>query len=289
MTEDSVVPVEEPTIGVIQMVSSQRVDVNLKRAEALIKEAASEGVKAVFLPENFAALGSTQTRSIAEREATDKGPVRQFLVEQAQRYGCWIFGGTLPVPVRLDGSYIDSGRVRAASFVYDGAGRQIGRYDKRHMFDVDVDDNQKSYRESDTFEPGDQLVVVDSPIGQVGLSVCYDIRFADLYRALFLRGAECFAVPSAFTTVTGEAHFEVLMRARAVENFSYCIASCQGGIHDSGRMTHGHSMVVGPWGDIIASCTEGESVIKCKLDLASLHEIRKEIPIESGFKYGFRQ
>jgi len=215
--------------------------------------------------------------------------VRQFLVEQAQRYGCWIFGGTLPVPVRLDGTHIDSGRVRAASFVYDGAGRQIGRYDKRHMFDVDVDDNQKSYRESDTFEPGDQLVVIDSPIGQVGLSVCYDIRFADLYRALFLRGAECFAVPSAFTTVTGEAHFEVLMRARAVENFSYCIASCQGGIHDSGRMTHGHSMVVGPWGDIIASCTEGESVIKCKLDLASLHEIRKEIPIESGFKYGFRQ
>mgnify|MGYP001562381286 CR=1 FL=1 len=288
MRDEGTVPVEMPAIGVIQMVSSQRVDVNLKRVEALIEEAASGNVKAVFLPENFAALGSTKTHSIAEREATIKGPVRQLLAELAERYGCWIFGGTIPLSTRLDGTPIDNGRVRAASLVYDDSGREIARYDKQHMFDVDVRDNQKSYRESDAFEPGDQLVVVDSPVGYVGLSVCYDIRFADLYRGLFLKGAECFAIPSAFTTVTGEAHFEVLMRARAVENFSYTIASCQGGTHDSGRMTYGHSMVVGPWGDVVASCSDGESVIKCELDLASLHQMRKEIPIEKGFNVGFR-
>jgi len=273
----------DTSIGVIQMVSSQHVDVNLKRAEALIEEAASGGVRAIFLPENFAALASTETQAIAEREANDKGPVRQFLSEMAVRHQCWMFGGTLPVPVRPDGSRISDGRVRAASFVYDHTGQEVARYDKCHMFDVEVRDNQKSYRESDTFEAGEQLVVVDSPIGRVGLSVCYDIRFADVYRGLFHKGAECFAVPSAFTTVTGKAHFEVLMRARAIENFSYAIAACQGGVHDSGRMTYGHSMVVGPWGDIKATCAEGESVISCKIDLDSLHQMREEIPIESGF------
>ncbi len=273
----------DTSIGVIQMVSSQHVDVNLKRAEALIEEAASGGVRAVFLPENFAALASTETQAIAEREANDKGPVRQFLSEMAMRHQCWMFGGTLPMSVRPDGSRIGDGRVRAASFVYDHTGQEVARYDKCHMFDVDVRDNQKSYRESDTFEAGEQLVVVNSPIGRVGLSVCYDIRFADVYRGLFHKGAECFAVPSAFTTVTGKAHFEVLMRARAIENFSYAIAACQGGVHDSGRMTYGHSMVVGPWGDIKATCAEGESVISCKIDLDSLHQMREEIPIESGF------
>lgn len=272
-----------PRIGVIQMVSSQQVDVNLKRTEALIEEAVSNDVKAVFLPENFAALASTEARFIAEQEATKFGPIRQFLSELAARHNCWIFAGTLPVLVRPDQSPIEDGRVRAASFVYDGDGDQVARYDKIHMFDVEVEDNQKSYTESDSFEPGDHQTVVDSPVGKVGLSVCYDIRFADLYRNLFLQGAECLSIPSAFTTVTGRAHFEVLMRARAIENFSYTIAACQGGEHDSGRMTHGHSMVVGPWGDIKASCSEGEAVLTCTLDMESLHQMRKDIPIAKGF------
>lgn len=270
-----------PCIGVVQMVSSQHVDVNLKRAEALIEEAAAKNANAIFLPENFAALASNETRSIAAQEATKSGPIRQFLSELAARHHCWIFAGTLPVSVRPNQSLIKDGRVRAASFVYDGDGDQVARYDKIHMFDVE--DNQKSYTESHTFEPGDHQTVIDSPIGKVGLSVCYDIRFADVYRNLFLLGAECLSIPSAFTTVTGEAHFEVLMRARAIENFSYTIAACQGGVHDSGRMTHGHSMVVGPWGDIKASCSEGESVITCTLDMASLHQMRKDIPVAKGF------
>ena len=274
-------------IGVIQMVSSQQVDVNLKRTEALIEEAVLGGAKAIFLPENFAALASIETRTIAAREATESGPIRQFLSELAARHNCWIFGGTLPVSVRPDQSLIQDGRVRAASFVYDGHGNEVARYDKIHMFDVEVEDNQKSYTESHTFEPGDHQTVIDSPIGRVGLSVCYDIRFADVYRHLFLQGADCFSIPSAFTTITGEAHFEVLMRARAIENFSYTIAACQGGVHDSGRMTHGHSMVVGPWGDIKACCSDGESVITCTLDLEALYQMRKDIPVVKGFHTPF--
>ena len=273
-----------PTIGLIQMVSSQHVDLNLRRAEALIKEAVSKEVDAVFLPENFAALASSKIRSLGEQESTRSGPIRQFLSEQAANHQCWIFGGTLPLAVRPDNSEIADGRVRAASLVYDASGNEVARYDKIHMFDVDVADNQKIYRESDTFEAGEGTVVVDSPVGRVGLSVCYDIRFADVYRDLFLNGAECIAIPSAFTAVTGKAHFEVLMRARAIENFCYTIAACQGGVHDSGRITHGHSMIVGPWGDVLAVCPEGEGVLTSKLDMESVHRVRSEIPIARGFE-----
>jgi len=272
-----------PCIGVVQMVSSQSVDLNLQRTEALIAEAVSKGAEAVFLPENFAALGSSNTRAIAAEEITGNGPIRTFLAEISARHRCWIFAGTFPVAIRPDQSTIADGRVRAASFVYDSLGNEVARYDKVHMFDVEVADNQIKYAESDTFEPGDHLVVVDSPVGPVGLSVCYDIRFADIYRALFLKGAQSLAIPSAFTTVTGEAHFEVLMRARAIENFSYTIAACQGGVHDSGRITHGHSMVVAPWGDVIARARQGESVLTCRLDPESLTEIRQKIPVASGF------
>jgi len=276
--------VHAPCIGVVQMVSSQTVDVNLQRAEVLIAQAVSDGANAVFLPENFAALANPNTRTIAAKESSNQGPIRGFLSEISARHGCWIFAGTLPLSLRPDQSRLNDGRVRAASMVYNACGIEVARYDKIHMFDVEVQDNQVRYAESDIFEPGGHLVVIDSPIGKVGLSVCYDIRFADIYRALFLKGAECLAIPSAFTTVTGEAHFEVLMRARAIENFSYTIAACQGGQHDSGRMTYGHSMVVGPWGEVIAKAGQGESVIACRLDFESLYEMRRKIPIGDGFK-----
>jgi predicted amidohydrolase len=267
-----------PAVAVIQMVSSRHVDANIIRAEALMTEAADGGAKAVFLPENFAALGNSNLRAIGDREIDSAGPIRSFLSEMSRRLSCWVFAGTVPLATRPDGSVVEDGRVRAASLVYDGDGMEICRYDKIHMFDVDVDDSHGKYRESETFEPGTETLIVDSPVGRIGLTVCYDIRFPELYRRLFGKGADLFAVPSAFTTVTGEAHFKLLMQSRAVENSCFTVAACQGGEHDSGRKTYGHSMVVDPWGEVVGELGVGEGVLHCELDMEKQKKIRREMP-----------
>ena len=254
-----------PRIALLQMVSSQDVPTSLKAAEQLILAAAKENVDGIFLPENFAALGNANPHGIGLAEATVDGPIRSFLASISKQTSTWIFAGNMPMAVRGDGSVVPDQRVRAASLVYDQNGVEVARYDKIHMFDVDVEDNHKRYRESDTFEPGDALSVCDSPCGLVGLSVCYDIRFPEVYRALRDAGSE--------------AHFEVLMRARAIETASYTVAACQGGIHDSGRRTHGASMVVGPWGDVIAKAGKGEAVIVADIDLSILAQIRADMPV----------
>jgi nitrilase len=259
------------------MVSSRNVDQSLARVEPLIMEAAASA-EFVFLPENFAALGSDNPLAIAERERDPRGPVRSFLRECALRSGCWIFAGTLPVSVRPDGSDVEGGRVRAASLVFDPGGNEVARYDKIHMFDVSVDDNQKNYLESATFEHGTDVVMVDCPIGKVGLTVCYDIRFPELYRQLFYQQADVLSIPSAFTEVTGQAHFKLLMRARAVENSCFTIAACQGGVHDSGRRTYGHSMVVDPWGSVVGELGTGEGVLSVVLDTEAQARLRKDMP-----------
>lgn len=260
------------------MVSSQHLDKNLARADQLIEQAASMA-KTIFLPENFAALANENPREIGAREASESGEIRSFLSRSAARFECWIFGGTIPVSRRRDGSVITDNRVRAASFVYDNQGTEVARYDKIHMFDVEVDDNHKHYRESATFEPGNDVVLVDVPAGKVGLTVCYDLRFPELYRKLFSAGAEIFSIPSAFTEVTGAAHYEILMRARAIENLSYTVAACQGGQHDSGRRTWGHSMVVDPWGEVIARAGQGEDIITAEVNLDQVHRVRREMPV----------
>lgn len=267
-------------IAVLQMVSSRDVETSLGQARGLIEHAASQGVDAVFLPENFAALANADPRAIGDREVSEGGAIRSFLRGISAATGCWIFAGTLPISCRPDGSAVPDRRVRAASFVYDAKGAEVARYDKIHMFDVDVADNHKHYMESATFEPGDKVVLIDAPPGRVGLTVCYDIRFPELYRELFSRGARLFTIPSAFTEVTGAAHFEVLMRARAIENFSYTVAACQGGVHDSGRRTWGNSMVVDPWGEIIARAGTGEAVITAEVDLERLRQIREDMPVD---------
>lgn len=266
-------------IALVQLVSSVDVDKNLARVELLVREAARQDVAAVFLPENFAALANPGPRLIGEGEASPSGLIRSFISNLAADTGAWLFAGTMPCSVRPDGSAVPARRVRAASFVVDGAGREVARYDKIHMFDVQVDDNHKHYMESDTFEAGEDVVCCDSPMGRVGLSVCYDIRFPELYRKLFADGAMSITIPSAFTRVTGAAHFEVLMRARAIENFSFTIAACQGGSHDSGRETYGNSMVVGPWGDILCRAGEGEAVLVAELDMDRQAEIRRDMPV----------
>jgi predicted amidohydrolase len=266
-------------IALVQMVSSMDVETNLVRVSELVEEAAGGEVEAIFLPENFAALASKNPREIGVREADTTGLIRHYLSGLAKTFGVWIFGGTLPTIIRPDGSAIAPPRVRAASFVYDSAGTEIARYDKIHMFDVEVDDDQQRYQESSTFEPGEDIVCVDSPLGKIGLTVCYDIRFPELYRKLLVHGARSFSIPSAFTAVTGEAHFEVLMRSRAIENFCFTIAACQGGHHDSGRKTYGHSMVVSPWGEILARGATGEEVIIAELDFSRQDEIRAAMPV----------
>ena len=225
-------------LALIQMVSSCDVQQSISSAEELLSRAAAHNPDAIFLPENFAALANDDPRLIAERESGPDQPVQEFLADAAGKSQAWVFGGTLPMATRPDGEAVPGVRVRAASLVFDPAGQLAARYDKIHMFDVEVSDNQGRYCESDTFEPGTDVVDVDTPFGKVGLSVCYDIRFPELYRALFDRQVDFLAVPSAFTQVTGEAHFELLMRARAVENCCFTVAACQGGEHDSGRKTH---------------------------------------------------
>lgn len=271
-------------IALIQMVSSQHVDVNLKKAAGLIDDAARKNPAIIFLPENFAALGSSDPVKIGEREKNQKGVIRSFLSEQSRSNRCWIHAGTIPTIQRPDGTLLKNRRVRAASIVYDDMGREIARYDKIHMFDVDVDDSQQHYRESDTFEAGDHLSLVETPVGMLGLTVCYDIRFPELYRELFVQGAQMFSIPSAFTSVTGKAHFESLMRARAIENFCYTLAACQGGSHDSGRETFGQSMVVSPWGEVIGNLKKGEGTLCVEIDLAEQKRIRKNMPVDTQRK-----
>ncbi|MFT4677690.1 MAG: putative amidohydrolase [Candidatus Azotimanducaceae bacterium] len=266
-------------IALIQMVSSHSVELSLDAAARLLTEVDDKAVDAIFLPENFAALGSDDPYQIGLRERDDSGPIRSFLREAARRAGCWIFAGTMPIANRPDGLPTAPGKVRAASLVFDQHGNEVSRYDKMHMFDVDVADKHGAYRESNSFEHGTDLNLVDSPCGRVGLSVCYDIRFSELYLCLFKQGAELFAIPSAFTEPTGEAHFELLMRARAVESFAYSVAACQGGVHDTGRRTYGHSMVVNPWGEIIAKADRGEAVITANIDLEELRRIRAKMPV----------
>lgn len=266
-------------ISLIQMISSKHVDTSLRAAEALITEAAKHCPAAIFLPENFPALGSDDPFQIGLQEQDHTGPVRTFLAEMARKSDCWIFAGTLPTVSRPDGTRTEAGKVRAASLVLDRLGNEVARYDKIHMFDVDVADNHGAYRESNTFEHGGDIVLVDAPCGRVGLSVCYDIRFSELYLELFKRGAELLTIPSAFTETTGEAHFELLMRARAVESFAYTVAACQGGVHDSGRRTHGHSMVVDPWGEVVVQADRGEQVLFADIDLGRVKAHRQKMPV----------
>ncbi len=264
-------------VGLVQMVSSKEVQVNLKEAESLIAEAASS-TEFIFLPENFAALGNLDPLPIGAGEVSTDGPIHSFLREMAERYRCWLFAGTIPIASRPDGTLVSGGRVRAASLVFNPVGVLVSRYDKIHMFDALIDDDQGSYNESKVFEPGDSIVTVNCPLGNVGLTVCYDIRFPELYRRLFAAEVDLISVPSAFTATTGEAHFKLLMRARAVENCCYLVAACQGGEHDSGRRTWGHSMVVDPWGRVIAELGKGPGISIVEIDLNIRKQLRSNMP-----------
>jgi predicted amidohydrolase len=215
---------------------------------------------------------------LGKQEADVNGEVRRFISSIAKKYKVWIVAGSIPCSSRPDKSLID-GLVRSACWVFDDAGEEVGRYDKIHLFDVDVDDNHGSYRESLQFEAGTSPEIIDTPVGVVGLSICYDLRFPQLYSWLAEAGAQIITVPAAFTFKTGEAHWELLLRARAVENQCYIIASNQTGTHSKGRETWGHSMIVNPWGEVIACAGKGEGVISAEINFQDLSDIRAAMPV----------
>ncbi len=259
----------------LQMVSTPRIADNLDAARALLAEAAAGGAELAVLPEYFCLLGRSDTDKVAAREAPGEGPVQRFLAQAARELRIWVVGGTLPLRTG------DDQRVRNTTLVYGPDGACAARYDKIHLFRYD--NGRERYDEARTIEPGAQPVVFDLPARdgrrwRIGLSVCYDLRFPELYRQLSREGAEVLLVPSAFTHVTGQAHWEPLLRARAIENLAWVIAPAQGGLHENGRRTWGHSMVVDPWGAVIAQRAEGGGVVSATLDAQRQSDLRAQLP-----------
>jgi deaminated glutathione amidase len=260
-------------VAVAQMVSSASIKNNLAVVEKFLKQARDEQVNLVVLPENFAFMGMKETDKLQVAEKIGVGEIQETLARFAEKYNLWIIAGTLPI--KGMGS-----RVRASSLVFDSKGQCAGRYDKIHLFDVRVSE-QEAHQESLTIERGGELVVVDTPVGRIGLTVCYDLRFPELYQQLVAKGAELFSVPSAFTAVTGAAHWEVLLRARAIENLCYVLAPNQGGLHENGRQTYGHSMIVEPWGKILVRQQADAGIVTASIDLQRLGQLRKQFPCNS--------
>ncbi len=259
-------------VAAIQMASGPNVGANLIEAGRLIADAAADGAGLVVLPENFAHMGNQETDQVKIRECPGQGQIQDFLAEQAAKHGIWLVGGTLPMEANVPH------KVRAACLVYDDRGEAVARYDKIHLFDVKLIDSDESYQESRAIEPGQQVTVVDSPFGRLGLAVCYDLRFPELFRQLVDAGAELLAVPAAFTAITGKAHWEVLVRARAVENFCYVAAAAQGGYHINGRETYGHSMIVDPWGRVLDCLPSGSGYVVADIDPELIANTRRNFP-----------
>lgn len=265
-------------IAVIQMVSGTDVRVNLAEAGRLLRQAAEGGAQLVVLPENFALLDSPALRPLAEREQAEQ-IISQFLCYEARALGLWIVAGSVPMTSCGDGAVVAAPRVRAACLVVDDQGELRARYDKIHLFDVDVADAHTSYRESSLCEAGDELVLVDTPVGRLGLTVCYDLRFPEQFQRLREQGAQLISVPSAFTWITGQAHWEVLLRARAIETQCYILAADQGGQHSATRQTWGQSMIVRSDGGIADQLAQGAGVVFSDVDLIAQAALRQKMPV----------
>jgi nitrilase len=263
-----------PLVAVIQMTSSPDVEENLATARGSLERARARGAVLAALPENFPIMGRQETDKLAVAEIPGEGPIQAFLGRTAKELGLWIIGGT--IPLKVDGR---PDKVAAASLVFDDQGRCVQRYDKIHLFDVDIPNRDERYRESATIAAGTDVAIVSTPIGRVGLSVCYDVRFPELFRALVAQGAEVLSLPSAFTAPTGRAHWELLLRARAVENLCYVLAPAQSGTHQNGRETWGDSMIVDPWGHILDRVAEpGPGLAVAEIDRTLQADVRERFP-----------
>jgi len=259
-------------VAAIQMVSSADVGLNLDVASRLLREARAQGARVATLPENFAFMGVAEADKFAIAENDGDGPIQARLASLASELGLWIVAGT--IPLRVPGE----SRLAAACLVYDADGRRMARYDKIHLFDVEIPGKDERYQESSSVRPGATPVCVDTPAGRLGLAVCYDLRFPELFRRLLSLGAEWFCLPSAFTAPTGRAHWEVLLRARAIENLCHVVAPAQSGFHENGRETHGDSMIVDCWGRVLARLPRGTGVVTAEIDLVRQRELRQNFP-----------
>ena len=259
-------------VAAIQMTSSHIVADNLAAAGDLLREAKEAGADIACLPENFSFIGLRDADKLQVAEADGSGAVQSFLSDTARKLKMWILGGT--IVIRGD----TERRVANSSLLIDAAGKRVARYDKIHLFDVTIPGRDEQYRESTHVTPGRDVVVADTPVGKLGLSVCYDMRFPELYRELVSQGAEWLAMPAAFTVPTGRAHWETLLRARAIENLCYVVAPAQTGTHTSGRETYGDSLIVDYWGQVMSRLTKGPGVITAEVDLAKEAETRARFP-----------
>jgi nitrilase len=263
-------------IAAVQMISGPDVAPNLATAGRLIGEAAAAGAQLVALPEYFPLIGATDTDRLAARETDGSGPIQDFLAEAARQHGLWLIGGSIPLLAK------DPAKLRNSCLVFDPQGSRVARYDKIHLFGFKNGD--EAYDEAATIERGDQVVSFDSPFGRVGLAICYDLRFPELFRAMAQppyqspRPVDLLVLPAAFTETTGRAHWEMLLRARAVENQCYVLAAAQGGEHPNGRVTHGNSMIIDPWGEVLARMDKGEGVVIAELKRQRLVDIRASLP-----------
>lgn len=255
-------------IAGIQMASGPQVSANLSEAERLIGIAAEQGAKLVALPEYFAIMGLKDTDKVTAREIEGSGQIQRFLSKMSKKHQIWLIGGSIPLEAST------AKKVRNACLVFDPSGKLAARYDKIHLFNLDL--GNEHYHEDDTIEAGDGVVVLDTPLGRIGLSICYDLRFPELYRAM--GEVDLIVIPSAFTDTTGKAHWETLVRARAIENLCYVLAPAQGGYHLSGRETHGNSMIVDPWGVVLDRLPRGSGVVIASINPAYQASLRQSLP-----------
>jgi predicted amidohydrolase len=270
------------TVAAIQMTSGHVVADNLAAAGKLLREAKDLGAELACLPENFSFIGLRDADKLQVAETDGEGPVQEFLSATARELKLWILGGS--TVVRGDSAR----RVSNASLLIDSDGKRVARYDKIHLFDVTIPGRDEQYLESKHVTPGGKVVVADTPVGRLGLSVCYDMRFPELYRELVARGAEWLAMPAAFTVPTGRAHWETLLRARAIENLCYVVAPAQWGTHSSGRETYGDSLIVDYWGQVLSRLARGTGVITAEFDLAKQAETRTRFPALENRRLGLR-
>ncbi len=259
-------------LAAIQMTSVAETAVNLREARRCIEFAAQQGAKLVVLPENFAFMAADESARCAIAESDGSGPIQDSLAAAARDCGLWIVGGTIPL------ASSERERPFAACCVWDDQGRRVGRYDKIHLFDVRVPGSSEAYRESRRTMAGTTPLVIATPFGNLGIAVCYDLRFPELFRSMLDRAVNVIAIPAAFTQRTGQAHWHTLLKARAIENLCYVVAAAQAGEHPGGRLTYGHSMIVGPWGEVLAEAADGPGVVTATMDEDYLQRLRVQFP-----------
>jgi len=260
-------------VAAVQMTSTRDVAANLREAGRLVADAAAQGAKLVVLPENFSFLGATDADRVAAIERFGDGPAQRFLAETAESFGLWIVGGTIPI------REVGSDRASSRSLLVGPDGRIAAHYDKIHLFDVDIPGRgEERYSESATTLAGTRVVAAKTPLARVGMTVCYDIRFPALFHRLSVLGTDIVVVPAAFTVPTGEVHWLPLLRARAIESLVYVVAAGQWGEHAGGRKTYGHSLILGPWGELLAELPGGPGVVCADLDMIRLEELRQRFP-----------